>query len=133
MGALFSSFFLGGWRGPGAEQFPILGLFYLLLKAFLLYFVIMWIKYSLPRIRIDHMLSFNWKFLTPLSLVVVMVTAILDKILGSPGSPLYTIGMLVGNILIIWLTLYILRTYVRLERKKVGEPRPVASSDLMQA
>lgn len=133
MGALFSSFFLGGWRGPGAEQFPILGLFYLLLKAFLLYFVIMWIKYSLPRIRIDHMLSFNWKFLTPLALVVVMVTAILDKILGSPGTPLYTIGMLVGNILIIWLTLYILRTYVRLERKKVGEPRPVASSDLMQA
>ncbi|OQY89706.1 MAG: NADH-quinone oxidoreductase subunit H, partial [Anaerolineae bacterium UTCFX2] len=86
MGALFSSFFLGGWRGPFAEQIPILGVFYLFLKAFFIYWVIMWVKYSLPRIRIDHMLDFNWKFLTPLILVMVLVTAVLDKLLGEPGT-----------------------------------------------
>ena len=42
----------------------------------------MWVKYSLPRIRIDHMLNFNWKFLTPLALALVMVTAMLDKAAG---------------------------------------------------
>jgi NADH-quinone oxidoreductase subunit H len=130
MGALFSSFFLGGWRGPGADQFPLLGVLYLFLKAFLIYFVIMWIKYSLPRIRIDHMLSFNWKFLTPLALVIVMVTAVLDKLLGSPGTLVYVLGMVIMNILIAWLTLTILRRYVKLERKRVGEVRPVASPDL---
>ncbi len=130
MGALFSSFFLGGWRGPWAEQFPILGVFYLFLKAFLIYFVIMWVKYSLPRIRIDHMLEFNWKFLTPLALAVLMVTALMDKILGQPGTILYTVGMVVVNLAIVWITLRILRTYVRLERQKVGEVRPVATPDL---
>jgi NADH-quinone oxidoreductase subunit H len=90
----------------------------------------MWIKYSLPRIRIDHMLSFNWKFLTPLALVIVMVTAVLDKLLGSPGTLVYVLGMVIMNILIAWLTLTILRRYVKLERKRVGEVRPVASPDL---
>lgn len=130
MGALFASFFLGGWRGPGAEQFPILGVLYLFLKAFFIYFVIMWVKYSLPRIRIDHMLEFNWKFLTPLILAMVMITAVLDKLLGEPGTALYVLGMLIANILVIWITLTILRTYFRLERQRVGEERPVASPDL---
>jgi len=130
MGALFSSFFLGGWRGLGAEQFPILGVFYLFLKSFFIYFVIMWVKYSLPRVRIDHMLDFNWKFLTPLALAVLMVTALMDKILGQPGTIQYTVGMLVANIFIIWITMSILRTYARLERQKVGEVRMVATPDL---
>ena len=61
----------------------------------------MWIKYSLPRIRIDHMLNFNWKFLTPLALAVVMVTAVMDKLLGQPGTPIVrSSGMLAANIVI---------------------------------
>jgi NADH-quinone oxidoreductase subunit H len=64
-GALFACLFLGGWRGWGAESIPLLGVGYLFLKAFIIYFVIMWVKYSMPRIRIVHMLSFNWKFLAP--------------------------------------------------------------------
>jgi len=130
MGALFSSFFLGGWRGPWAEQVPILGVFYLFLKAFLIYFVIMWVKYSLPRVRIDHMLDFNWKFLTPLALAVLMVTALMDKILGQPGTIVYTVGMLATNLAIIWITMSILRTTIRSEREKVGEVRPVATPGL---
>ncbi|MFN2126928.1 MAG: NADH-quinone oxidoreductase subunit H, partial [Anaerolineales bacterium] len=65
IGALFSTLFLGGWRGPFVEQVPVLGVIYLFIKAFLVYFLIMWIRYTLPRIRIDHMLNINWKFLTP--------------------------------------------------------------------
>jgi NADH-quinone oxidoreductase subunit H len=130
MGALFSSFFLGGWRGPWADQFPLLGVFYLFLKAFFMYWVIMWIKYSLPRIRIDHMLNFNWKFLTPLALIVVMLTAIMDKLIGNPGTVTYTLGMLIMNIVIVWITLTILRNYVHIERQQIERSRPVASPDL---
>lgn len=130
MGALFASFFLGGWRGPFAEQVPILGVFYLFLKAFFIYWVIMWVKYSLPRIRIDHLMEFSWKFLTPLILAVVMITALLDKLLGEPGTLIYTLGMLAANLLVVWITLTLLRTYFRLERKRVGEERPVAAPDL---
>lgn len=93
----------------------------------------MWVKYSLPRIRIDHLMEFSWKFLTPLILAVVMITALLDKLLGEPGTLIYTLGMLAANLLVVWITLTLLRTYFRLERKRVGEERPVAAPDLTPA
>jgi NADH-quinone oxidoreductase subunit H len=130
MGALFSSFFLGGWRGPLAGSYPILGVIWLLAKAFFIYWVIMWVKYSLPRLRIDHMLSFNWKFLTPLSLVVLMVTAVLDKLLGKPGSALYILGMLAANLVIAFVTLQISRKYFHIRRQKLDANRPLAAPDL---
>jgi NADH-quinone oxidoreductase subunit H len=47
--AVFSSLFLGGWRGPFAEQVPVLGVFYLLAKAFIIYYVIVWVPlHSFP-------------------------------------------------------------------------------------
>jgi NADH:ubiquinone oxidoreductase subunit H len=54
---------------PGAQSCPIWASLFLY-KALFLYWVIMWIKCSLPRIRIDQMLNFNWKFLATLSIVV---------------------------------------------------------------
>jgi NADH-quinone oxidoreductase subunit H len=129
-GAVISTLFLGGWRGPGAEAAPILGIFYIFLKAFFLYWVIMWIKYSLPRIRIDHMLAFNWKFLTPLALALLMVTAVLDKILPRAAdggiSLVYALGMLVANLVIGWIALQIVRATARTQRQRVAEPRPFA-------
>ena len=133
MGALFSCFFLGGWRGLFVDKFPLLGVFWLFLKAFFLYWVIMWIKYSLPRIRIDHMLSLNWKFLTPLALAAMMVTAIMDKLLGQPGTLIYAIGMLAANIAIILVAWYIIHNFVRLEHQRVAEPKPIARPDLAKA
>lgn len=130
LSALIASLFLGGWHGPWSTQFPLLGVVYLFAKAFFLYWVIMWIKYSMPRIRIDHMLNFNWKFLTPLALAVLLVTALMDKLLA--GTPLwaYALGMLAANLVLVWITLAITRRYARLERIRVGENRPVASADL---
>lgn len=137
MGALFSSFFLGGWRGPFVEQAPILGVVYLLLKAMFIYWVIMWVKYSLPRVRIDHMLDFNWKLLTPLALVLVIATAIADKVLlalgAQAGGLMYTVGMLVLNLVIGWGMISLLRTYARSRRQRVGEPKPVARPELAGA
>jgi NADH-quinone oxidoreductase subunit H len=124
--ALVSSLFLGGWRGPGAETYPILGVVYFFIKAFFLYWVIMWIKYSLPRIRIDHMLNFNWKFLTPLALVILIVTAILDKLLSGFPYWIYVSGLLVANIVIAVVTVQILRSRARIERERVAEPGPIA-------
>ncbi len=130
IGALFSTLFLGGWRGPFVEQVPILGVVYLFFKAFLVYFVIMWIRYSLPRIRIDHMLNLNWKFLTPLALVALIATAVMDKILINASPRGYTVGMLIVNIVIILITLTILHSYAVIKRERVGEHRPTANPDV---
>jgi NADH-quinone oxidoreductase subunit H len=124
--AIFSSLFLGGWRGPFVQQVPILGVVYLFVKAFFIYWVIMWIRYSMPRIRIDHMLGFNWKFLTPLSVVVLLVTAIVDKLVAGYPTWLYTVIMLAANLAVAWVALLIVRKYARRERVRVAEPMPVA-------
>jgi NADH-quinone oxidoreductase subunit H len=124
--AIFSSLFLGGWRGPFVEQVPILGVVYLFVKAFLIYWVIMWIRYSMPRIRIDHMLGFNWKFLVPLSVVVLLVVAIVDKLVAGYPTWLYTLIMLAANLVVAWIALLIVRSYARKERARVAEPMPYA-------
>ena len=126
IGALFATFFLGGWRGPFTDQIPLLGVVYLFIKAFFIYWVIMWVKYSLPRLQIDHMLNFNWKFLTPLAITIVIVTAILDKLLAGMAMPVYAGVMLLSNLLVAWIAISIARTRTRHEPARVGEPRPVA-------
>lgn len=132
MGAIFSTLFLGGWRLAAAEQFPILGVLWLLIKSFFIYWVIMWIKYTVPRIRIDHMMILNWKLLTPLALATVVVVALLDKILVGVGASQlgYVLVMFAANLVIIWTTLLLLRRYARTERRRVAEPKPVASPNI---
>lgn len=78
--ALTAVLFLGGWHGPFVEQVPMLGLLYTLLKTFAVYFVVVWFRSSLPRVRIDHLMGFNWKFLVPVVLVLVMGTVLVDKV-----------------------------------------------------
>src|SRR4030066_1351329 len=50
--ALMATLFLGGWRGPLAEQVPILGVAWFFLKTFVVYFVVVLIRISMPRLRI---------------------------------------------------------------------------------
>jgi NADH-quinone oxidoreductase subunit H len=118
--------FFGGWRGPGAEVYPVLGLIYLMAKSFFFYFIVMWIRSTLPRIRIDHMLAFNWKFLTPLSLVLLIVTALIDK--AFEANSLHLPVLLGANLVILLATLQALRVAGRRSQKQLQtfEPRPVA-------
>ncbi len=125
--ALMSTLFLGGWRGPFVEQAPILGVVYLFIKAFFVYYVIMWVRYSFPRLRIDQMLNFCWKFLTPLALVLLIVTAILDKVLAGAATSVYILSNLGANLVIAWVTVQILVTYAKRERQRVGQEREIAS------
>ena len=78
--ALTATLFLGGWRGPGAEQIPTLGVVYFFIKTFAVYFVNIWIRATTPRLRIDQVMAFNWKFLVPLALANLVVMVIVDKL-----------------------------------------------------
>lgn len=129
LSALFSSLFLGGWRGPGVDTYPILGVFYLFIKAFFIYWVVMWLKYSFPRVRIDQMLNFNWKFLTPLALLTLMVTALLDRLLLGSSRLIYVSSMFLANLIILIVTLQIIRSLGRKTRLQIAEPKPIATSE----
>ncbi len=68
-GGFWAILFFGGYRFFGLENLgPIVAAVILLAKAMFGYWVIMWIRYTVMRIRIDGMLAFSWKFLTPLVL-----------------------------------------------------------------
>lgn len=84
VGLIMAVLFLGGWRGPFVEDVPALGLVYLLIKSFVGYFVVLWIRMTLPRIRVDQVLDLGWKILVPLSLVNLIVVAFVWKIM--PGT-----------------------------------------------
>lgn len=68
--------FLGGWNGPMLPFIPqvIQQLFYFTAKTFALMFVFMWVRSTLPRVRIDQLLNLGWKVLIPLALFNIALT-----------------------------------------------------------
>lgn len=130
---LTAAIFLGGWHGPGAVSFPLLGLMYFLLKTSVVYFVIIWIRGTFPRIRIDQMNAFNWKFVTPIALAALMVTAVVEKLVAGEGM-IRLLAHLSANGAIAFLTLILLRSYAASVRRRVkreeaeaarlGQPQP---------
>ena len=131
-GGFMAVLFFGGYGGFfGLEKLagftwlsnPFIEIMVFMVKAMIGYWIIMWVKYSMPRIRIDHMLAFNWKFLTPLAFVLLMVTALLHKILAT--SQFYVAGMFLSNVLLGWIVIEILRRISKRERnmqEKSAEP-----------
>jgi len=77
-----ASLFLGGYLGPGVEQYPLLGFVYLFLKATTWLFVIIWIRATLPRIRYDRLMALGWKVLFPIALLNALVTAFVIVFIG---------------------------------------------------
>lgn len=128
-GGFWAIMFFGGYRFFGLEKVsPFLAIAVLLFKAFIGYWIIMWVKYTLLRIRIDHMLAFNWKFLTPLTFVLLMVTALMNSLLAGTSTWLYIMGMFLSNILVAWGALEVARSYSHKEREKAEGPKPVVET-----
>ena len=70
--ALGVTLFLGGWHGPWLP-----GWVWFLLKTYIWVFVGIWIRWTLPRIRIDQLMDLGWKFLFPVSVANILGTALL--------------------------------------------------------
>ena len=115
--ALTATLFLGGWSGPWVDLYPILGMLYFILKTSLVYFVVIWIRGSFPRIRIDQMNALNWKFITPVALFGLVFTAVAEKLAVEIGLN-RTLTHLGANALLVVLTFIILGVYARAKRTK---------------
>ena len=71
--AVMVTLFLSGWSGPLSSY---LGWAWFLIKIGVLAFVFSWVRASFPRLRIDQLLAFAWKFLLPLSIINLFATAL---------------------------------------------------------
>jgi NADH-quinone oxidoreductase subunit H len=78
--AIGSTLFLGGWQGPFLPPW-----IWFLAKTYLLIFVAMWIRGTLPRFRIDQMMAFAWKVLVPISLANIVLTGVLVSTVFKPS------------------------------------------------
>lgn len=75
---LATTLFLGGWNGPFVKQVPILGVFYFLGKVIFFLFLYIWLRGTLPRFRFDQLMNFGWKFLLPVAILNIILTATLQ-------------------------------------------------------
>ncbi|HKP95560.1 MAG TPA: NADH-quinone oxidoreductase subunit NuoH [Fibrobacteria bacterium] len=81
---LGATFFLGGFLAPRFGIGPldavlgfVPGVIWFFLKAYVLIFLYMWFRWTFPRLRIDHLLSLEWKFLLPVSMANLLLAATL--------------------------------------------------------
>ena len=121
--------FLGGWcpvhigiEGFDAVMDYIPGIVWFLGKAFAMVWLLMWIKWTFPRLRIDQILKLEWKYLMPLALLnlVLMTVCVSFNLVGSIYS-----GIVVAAVIAVILAVIVLRaikfrsTFAK-EQKLVG-------------
>jgi NADH-quinone oxidoreductase subunit H len=96
--AIATTLFLGGWSGPGVAFLTapgmafgwqllgnILAIGYFITKVYLLCFVFIWVRSTLPRLRADQLMQLAWLILIPATLGNILITALIYLILNSFG------------------------------------------------
>lgn len=79
-----TTLFLGGWAplhiagldGFNAVMDAVPGAVWFIGKTFFVVFLLMWERWTFPRLRIDHILSLEWKYLMPISLINLLIMAL---------------------------------------------------------
>lgn len=71
LSTVITALFLGGWKGPLLPPW-----LWFVLKVLLMFFVMVWIRATMPRVRIDQLMALAWKFLFPLAVINLLLTGI---------------------------------------------------------
>ena len=79
IGGIATTVFFGGWLSPFGitDSIPWLGVFWFLGKTLVLVFLMMWFRWTFPRLRVDQLLTLEWKYLLPINLVNIVIMAII--------------------------------------------------------
>ncbi|MYE31941.1 MAG: NADH-quinone oxidoreductase subunit H, partial [Chloroflexi bacterium] len=102
---LVATFFLGGWSLFGLEEW-IPGYLILFAKLSAAYFVLVWLRGTLPRFRLDQLMRFAWQYLIPLSLFNLIIVAVEASLLARWDAPgLVSLGLFT---IVNWGAAYIL-------------------------
>ncbi len=128
MCGIASALFLGGWQIPGvtaAQQeahfaLQLVGALIFLAKSWVLIFIVIWIRWTLPRVRIDQMMNLCWKWFVPLSFGAFMLTALWTVIPMTKTVQAIELVISVATFL-VWL--YVMVHFVRRVRYNLREAR----------
>ncbi len=124
IGAVVTTLFLGGWQIPHVTDNPVLlavlqfGVFFL--KSYFWVFIAMWVRATLPRVRVDQLMSLCWKYMVPIALVNVVGTAIWMTVVPAGVDRVVQIAMTLAGAAVI--VRFFSRVRFQLRRAKL---RPV--------
>jgi NADH-quinone oxidoreductase subunit H len=93
------------------DQLPILGVVYFLIKSFAVYVVTQWVRGTFPRVRIDQMMSFAWKVLVPLILVLILWQMVALKL--PIATWMQYVAVFVGNLVVMGVVVGIMARHFR--------------------
>jgi NADH-quinone oxidoreductase subunit H len=114
--AITSYMFLGGFSGPGMAFLTglhniwwgllgnLLALIYFVLKIYVLCLVFIWVRTTLPRLRIDQLMQFGWLILMPVTLGNIIVTGLIYLVMSSFNAPSWLFLVVVG--IVNWIAFY---------------------------
>lgn len=102
VGGLVATLFLSGWEGPLLPAWA-----WFLIKMYAIFMVLVWFRATLPRLRIDQLMGFAWKFLIPLALLNILVTGAELLVLPSYPWPLLFVNIVIAALAIMgWSRVY---------------------------
>ena len=81
MSAIAATLFFRGWVGPGAEY---IGVLWFMVKTLIIFVLMIWMRVTFPRLRIDQLMGFAWKFLFPLALINLLIIG--GEVVGFDGD-----------------------------------------------
>jgi hypothetical protein len=131
--AVVATVFLNGWQGPILPPW-----IWFFIKSFGVFFIMMWIKFTMPRFRIDQLMAFNWKFLVPLSLMNLFILAVGDTVLKTMGitraaNPwLWGMILFAANLVLLFVALWALGRSARKSRQ-IKRPIVARAEDVKSA
>jgi NADH-quinone oxidoreductase subunit H len=124
--ALATTLFLGGYHalpGLGFTESWLGGWFTLIwffIKVILFFFIFMWLRATLPRLRYDQFMKFGWKVLIPASLLWILIVATL-RVLQQQGAPRTTVVAFAAGVVIIVMSI---SSFVDRSKQKSRVPLP---------
>ncbi len=99
-GILMALLFFGGWLGPLYYESPLIAFAWLGLKGGIIYLTTLWLRNTVPRLRIDQIMAFNWKFLVPLSIANLIFVSAALKVMQELGwAPRQLVGASFADLL----------------------------------
>lgn len=75
--AICTTIFLGGWQAIPGLPIILPPIVWFLLKTYALVFTMMWIRWTYPRLRVDQLMTFGWKFLIPVAFANIIITGLI--------------------------------------------------------